>query len=218
MGIVNNEIKNEVERRKIEFLIHFTQCSNLENIFKHGLLPRDVLNQSKISSSFNDPFRYDGYTNAVCLSISFPNYKMFYPIRLKPENRNVDWAVIGIDKNILYNLQCGFCINNAACSSESGVPLYLKTDVKAFNSMFAEYPGKPKRIDMGISTEDPTNPQAEVLVFDRIEVKDIVGVAFENDIVKQKYQSLIPENKECITGREFFYGRADHRFWGKYGE
>ena len=65
-----------LKQRRIDWLLHFTQAENLPNIFKYGLLQRSILETSRIKSCFNDEYRYDECTDAVCTSIEFPNYKM----------------------------------------------------------------------------------------------------------------------------------------------
>lgn len=67
-----------LKQRQIDRLYHFTQAENLSNIFRYGLLPREILENEEIDSCFNDDYRFDNCLNAVCMSIEFPNYKMFY--------------------------------------------------------------------------------------------------------------------------------------------
>ena len=46
-----------------------------------GLLSRRQLDSQEGNFYFNDSDRYDEQKDAICLSLSFPNYKMFYSIR-----------------------------------------------------------------------------------------------------------------------------------------
>ncbi len=68
-----------LEKRNIRNLIHFTRAENLLGIIENGLLPRDCLDAD--TCIFNDEYRYDQCEDAVCTSIEFPNYKMFFSLR-----------------------------------------------------------------------------------------------------------------------------------------
>jgi hypothetical protein len=76
------QIKTFCETRKIVYLTHFTKIKNLGSILKIGLFSKEFLNKEKIPHEFNDQYRYDGCTNAICASVTFPNYKMFYLIKM----------------------------------------------------------------------------------------------------------------------------------------
>jgi len=67
--------------RRIDTLIHFTRLENLAGILADGILPRSAPGGQARRVIFNDGVRIDGHKDAVCLSVSFPNYKMFYKYR-----------------------------------------------------------------------------------------------------------------------------------------
>ena len=90
---------------QINTLFHFTQASNLPSIFKHGLLPKETLLSQCIDTEYNDDYRHDKCPNAICMSIEYPNYKMFFSLRCK--NTNIDWVVIKIDASVLFNFLGG---------------------------------------------------------------------------------------------------------------
>ncbi len=92
-------MRSIMKQRQIDRLYHFTQAENLENIFRYGIVPRTILDQQGIQSSYNDDYRYDNCEDAVCTSIEFPNYKMFY--KLRQDAPEMDWAVLRLDANIL---------------------------------------------------------------------------------------------------------------------
>lgn len=72
-----DHIQNVCQEYGIETLIHFTNIHNLVSILQRGLLGRNILERQldKLSQQFNDPYRLDGYPEAICLSISFPTIK-----------------------------------------------------------------------------------------------------------------------------------------------
>lgn len=43
-------MKKLLIQRQIDTLYHFTQAKNLTNIFRYGLLPRDILEKRRINS------------------------------------------------------------------------------------------------------------------------------------------------------------------------
>ena len=70
-------IQQITQARKIPHLVHFTRLENLDSILNHGLLTRAECAARQIASVNTDTQRLD-YQEAVCVSVSFPNYKMFY--------------------------------------------------------------------------------------------------------------------------------------------
>ena len=87
-----------IRRRNITELCHFTRVSNCESIMKHGLYSRAYLESSNVlSAEYSDEMRLDGHIDAISLSVSFPNYKMFYSKR--NENLDVTWCVLSISLN-----------------------------------------------------------------------------------------------------------------------
>ena len=87
-------IQQICEERGITTLIHFTRIENLQNILQEGLLGRSFLEERRQEFLFNDNDRADGHKEAVCLSISFPNYQMFYRIREKKRKEKLKRQMI----------------------------------------------------------------------------------------------------------------------------
>lgn len=204
-------MRNAVNEKEIRYLVHFTRIENLHSIINNGLIPVRFL--SEIGNNFysNDEHRLDNCTDANCLSIQFPNYKMFYKYR--NENPNNKWVVLGIKKDILWEKDCAFCIENAAGSRVNSIPLESRKGIDAFNSLYNDYPGRPARDLLGIDKEFPTNPQAEVLVFDIIEPRYIWGIAFINELNKNEYSHIIPSHMKTEVKPELFKYRNDYEYW-----
>lgn len=91
----NQSIIQYAKSRHIEDCVHFTNVLNLKSIINYGLLPKSTLKEESMNFQENDVYRYDGFENATSLSITFPNYKMFYSIRTQDTSKN--WAVLVID-------------------------------------------------------------------------------------------------------------------------
>ena len=72
------EIRGIVRDRQVDLLCHFTRIENLPSILLTGLQGRSQLRQAGLEFCPIDFNRIDGCEGAVSLSVSFPNYKMFY--------------------------------------------------------------------------------------------------------------------------------------------
>lgn len=200
-------IQEYAVERGIKCLMHFTRSTNLDSILERGLIPRDtLLNEGFID--FNDQYRFDG-THAICLSIGFPNYKMFW--RLRQENQDVDWVILGIHPAALWALTCAFCVTNAASSSVTSVPFGQRIGLEAFQAMYADYPPKYREI-LGISDDFPTNPQAEVLMIEGVPRDYILGVIVLSKAKQVELQAKYPGLQVVINARYFSY-RQDYGHW-----
>lgn len=204
-------MKKLLETRQIDWLFHFTRAENLPNIMKYGLMPKSNLELEKIFFSDNDKFRNDNCKNAVCTSIGFPNYKMFYNLRCN--NPDVDWAVLLLDAQIICDFECAFCSTNAGSSSMYGMNLEQRKGKEAFLKLFEELPFGPSRQVLGINDCHPTDPQAEVLVFNTIPIAYIRRIFFKKRNALKKYNHVIPpEISVEINNRTFSY-RKDWIHW-----
>ncbi len=208
---MNKQLKKIVEDRDIKWLFHFTRAENIPNIFSYGLLSVENLEALSIDFYYNDSYRYDKCRNAVCTSIQFPNYKMFYPLRLN--NPGVEWVVLKLDASILYELDCAFCITNAGSGEVYNIPITERMGAEAFNKLFDDYPSYPLRQQLGISDRCPTNPQAEVLVFNTIPINYIKSVYFKDSHTLHKFEEYIPENINATVNSKVFIYRSDYEYW-----
>ncbi len=204
-------MKELLKDKNIDTLYHFTQANNLLNIFQHGLLPRKDLEEQNIDSYFNDEYRYDKCKNAICTSIAFPNYKMFYSLR--QEDPTIDWAVLKLDTQILCDFDCAYCWTNAGDASIYNTPIEQRMGENAFLGLFEDRNGYPKRKDLNIPKSYPTNPQAEVLVFGNVPVEYIQAVYFQDTKILHKYKNTIPNDIKCEANSCVFSYREDWSHW-----
>lgn len=156
---------------KFPLLLHFTNVENLPLIIENGLLSVNTISSLGIPANRNDPHRLDGYLNSVSLSLGFPNYKMFYKYRIINPHKN--WVVLGINSNIILEKKCAFCKRNAADHRIRQKPLNDLMTGKAFEEMFQDIDGFPSRESQNLKNYYTTDPQAEILVFDKIDPKYI---------------------------------------------
>lgn len=210
----NPKIKKIIETRKIERLAHFTQIENLPSIIENGLLGRQTLEKRKISYHFNDHLRLDNLPDAICCSISFPNYKLFYSLR--QVSPNIDWAVICIKPDVLWLKNCLFCTMNAAHHDISNTPIKNRSGEKALENLFSDYDEYPKRTQTLIPDSFTTHPQAEVLVLDNIEQSFFIEILFNDNIDIDKINTLIApyETKYGFEiNKKLFGPRQDYPHW-----
>ncbi len=211
--------QTDVTSRGITILTHFTKVENLPSILQQGLISRSELELNEHTFSHTDDLRLDGYTDGICLSISFPNYKMFYPSRIK--DQSVKWAVIHLDASILWEKDCAFFPYNAASGDFYGISINSKKTKSAFLSLFAEQERiftqgeDEKEINIrehaNLHSFYPTNPQAEVICFDNIAPQYINEILF-NDTAACQNVSLLT-NTTCKIQTDVFFPRQDHHLW-----
>ncbi len=204
-------MKQLLAERQIEWLVHFTQADNLPNIMQYGLLPRTVLDEQNIHSFYNDDYRYDDCLNAICMSIEFPNYKMFY--KLRQDNPQTDWVVLFLKADILCDFPCAFCYTNAGNAAMYSTPIEQRMGKNAFLRLFDDPPNGPTRKELNIGDWYPTNPQAEVLVFGTIPTEYISKIYFQSNQTMKNYIKFIPDFIQPKVSDQAFKYRNDWSFW-----
>lgn len=200
-----------LKQKKIDRLYHFTRAENIKNILDFGLMPRAELDAWGIESFYNDEFRYDKCLNAVCTSIEHPNYRMFY--RLRITHPEIDWVVIRLDASVLLNFECAYCWTNAGDATMYSTPIVQRKGISAFESLFKNREGYPTREELNIPSYYPTNPQAEVLVFDTIPIEYVSCLYFEDQRTYDKYMDITAQKVDTYVYPEVYRQRRDSAFW-----
>lgn len=203
----NGTIREFLQQRGVSHIYHFTRETNLAAIIQHGLLPRSVLAQRNIPFTFNDTMRLDNAQESTSVSISFPNYKMFY--RLTQADLAARWVVLAIAPDILWTLRCAFCKTNAASNAVRFQQMQTRMTLQALEELFADFPHKKRG---SIPHSYPTSPQAEVLVFDPIPATMIRSVCVRS---QQDVSRVQPHagRVECIAKPDVFSRRCDWADW-----
>jgi len=203
-----------LKERKINYLVHFTHIDNLENILKIGLIPRkyleDELIQIKLRPRFSDNQRRDGNKEANCLSVSFPNYRMFFK---KSKHEQDEWAVIFFNLNLIKKHRCKFASTNLAYKDSKPIE-----GIEGAEQMFADL-NLRERLDL--PSYYTTNPQAEVLeysVVPNLWIKEVhlYSNKHMNKVVKWNKRVVKWNKNENIiikVDRTYFSPRKDHRYW-----
>lgn len=200
-------IEEYVAARGITLLLHFTQVCNLDSILQRGILPRNML-IGEDGVRFNDQYRFDG-TDAVCLSISYPNYKMFF--RLRQESPDAEWVVLAVRPRALWMLPCAFCATNAASATITAIPLAQRRTLAALQGLYADWGGKNRAV-LAIPDNYPTNPQAEVLMLEGVPRDYILGVIVPNIPLKNRLLARYP-GLAVKHVPQYFGPRHDYIHW-----
>ena len=184
----------EIEKREIEYLIHFTPTINLLSIFEQGkLFSRKRLEQLDIDQTdifdyveFTDKIRFDD-KNYINLSIQHPNSFLFNRFREKTADKShIYWCVLRIDKKYIYHQSTLFSITNAA-NSHNKKKIRVTGDINKFQMMFVDTlqivtSYDSKTIQRGnLKPKYPTDEQAEVLVMNEIPISDILQICFKDE-------------------------------------
>ncbi|GGZ37870.1 DarT ssDNA thymidine ADP-ribosyltransferase family protein [Asticcacaulis endophyticus] len=181
---------------EVPYLLHFTRVANLPSIMQHGLYPISRSNEIGVAPQINDEIRLDGHPDGTSVSIGFPNSQMFYKYRM--DCKDVDWTVLVLRPSVLWTKDCAFCRHNAADARISNLHIDVLKASQAFVGMFEEIEDHSPREDQKLKAFDPTDVQAEVLVFDVVEPQDIIGAVFEKAAVRDTYVAHLGDRKTYI--------------------
>ncbi|WP_448096286.1 DarT ssDNA thymidine ADP-ribosyltransferase family protein [Luteibacter yeojuensis] len=203
---MNPLIQAPAVERGITRVLHFTQETNLASILAYGLVTRDQL--AGHLDGCNDHYRLDG-TDAVCASIGFPNYKMFY--RLRCARSDVQWVVLELAPSVLWERDCAFCAINAATNSVTAIPLAERRTLAAFHALFGDFETKPRQ-PLALPSSYPTNPQAEVLILNGVPRAGILRVAVPGESAKARVTATHP-GVPVVALPSYFSPRRDHSHW-----
>ncbi|MBY5561080.1 DUF4433 domain-containing protein [Rhizobium leguminosarum] len=209
-SLPDNE-REEIKKAAIRIpaLYHFTRRSNLESILKHGLCSISRAAELGIKANINDRSRLDGYPDAISLSIAFPNDRMLYKYRQNEPNE--EWVVLAINPAILWSKNCAFSKRNAADHRIRERSLADLMNARAFRGMFEIIEGIASREEQRLMDYDPTDPQAEVLVFEIIEPNQIWAVGFDSHqalnacshLLGDRLSKVLQTNKGLFGARTF---------------
>lgn len=201
MKMPRTRIKTITEQLEIPFLVHFTRIDNLESILRNGICPVNRFGDIDTDSHpvINDKLRLDGHSDGISVSIAFPNSQMFYKCR--KDNEDASWAILLLHPSVLWDKECAFCKHNAADGRISCQPLNaLKTD-QAFEELFSEIEGHQTRAEQCLKKYDPTDVQAEILVFEVIEPEYIGSIIFESDTAKTDFAEIVGGRKTYVHSK-----------------
>ncbi len=184
--------------RGVKYFVHFTPEENIDSIMENGLRPRS---EQTIKGTTTDNLRLDLKLDALSLSISFPNYQMFYRKRKEMDTTNFVILRIAIDVLKEFNSdKIAFYSANAA-SGEAMVGQFADhCSLDALKEMFAETDKRMKNLPK----EYTTNPQAEVMI------KGIIPSGYIKEMVFSSSEALI---KFCDSHKYYCRSKSDEKLF-----
>ena len=176
---MNKEILDEMNKRGISRLCHFTKAKNIPHILNNfnGVLSTDDI--PEYYREVNDEHRFDGKKNYICCSIEYPN--VYYLDRIKDNDKLFnEWVIICIDPKIVLEGNILFSKVNAA--TERGK--YIMSGIDGLKSIYSEGIITNKRIirrSSNLPISCATDIQAEAMILGRIDKKYIKELIFPNE-------------------------------------
>ena len=184
--------QEEIKKRKIEYLIHFTPTINLYSILENEkIMSRAKLENLDIEQfdildyvKFSDNIRYDD-KNYINLSISSPNTFLFSKFQNNSkDDMEINWCVLKIKTKYIYERDTLFSVVNAA-SYNAKNHFGISRSFNGFQNMFMKEVSYNNRCfnrnKYNLRDKYPTDIQAEVLVKDIIFSDDIIEVCFKDE-------------------------------------
>ena len=208
-----------LEKRKIKYLIHFTNIKNLQSILENNLCPVSYLKTNNINYLNNDTQRLDNKLDCISLSIEYPNS---YMLKTYMNKNRFCLLILNAQKVLLYNnctkyyLYCNAARNDASQWLETEV---LSRDCYIENMFMEHNPDTREhcqysRSEKGIKDYLPTNVQAEILFNGIINSAYIESIVFQTQDDLNLCKEMFP-NKELfdkytlIVDRKYFGKRED---------
>ncbi|MYF81582.1 MAG: DUF4433 domain-containing protein [Chloroflexi bacterium] len=194
MRTVNGEILQELERRGVSRLCHFTLISNLPSIFGLGGVQSVFqARQQNLVLTRMDQGRWDRQLGHVSLSIEYPNAFLMrryghVPVPNRPDERWKPLAVLDIDPRAINWRTALFSPVNAATAGGD----YLGSHIHHLQSLFAPMvpnPNCPTRSQRH-PLSCPTDMQAEVMIYGGVPLAAIRRVFVERTRDERDAQNM----------------------------
>lgn len=214
MKILMNSQQLFAYNNHIEEFVHFTNENNLMSILSRGVLSRKTLQENRISFEYNDEKRLDGMLDAISLSVTSPNYMMFHKYRrLKYE---ANWIVLVFKSQKILEYPCAFFRTNAGAKDSLQYSIEERQNASSFKEMFCDWDVFHRRCVLGLSNNEPTNPQAEIMVLKTIPISFIDRIVFQNERQYKKYLPILQKvGIEGACSDYYFSPRRDYLYWNK---
>jgi len=188
-----------IEARGITSLYHFTRCQSLRSILENGLLSHaDV---QSLGLPVVDQLRLDRRSDHVCLSVSFPNARMFYKYAASNQE---DWCVLELKPGVINHHDCLFLPMNAARGESQHLSRSALAGAEAFERLFASSVNGETRSRL-LHDRYPTDVQAEVMVPSSIGIEWMRAVHFRSFVANGWHQQLLADHgiEACISPQLF---------------
>lgn len=202
------EIRRIATARGIQKLYHFTPLENVASILQNGLASQNLLQAHGIAFTAPDQLRLDNCLDAISLSIHSFNKALLVK---KGAELGGDWPILEIDASVLWTHRCRFCWTNAASSEIANHRGFLGGEW-GLRRMFEDAPvslsdPRSRREVYGRSDNQPTDNQAEVLVFDPIDSDLVIDFTVKSQRVKARLEAVmasVGEHRPVVVNEAVF--------------
>ncbi len=215
------KICQEVQRRGITRLCHFTQSRKLYSILVSGLLSRSLL-EDEFSDLLTptDMERFDKRLDYISCSIEYPNtWYLKIAQKNNPEKQLFnDWVVLYLSVDLIWAPKTLFSPCNAAYSGGR----LLQPGYDSFKKLFERvvHCKQPRIRPNGMLPCCPTDDQAEVMIYQCIHPEYIWGIAVESEEQANKeyrrLRFLFEQAKRSLPPLKWFIAPdifPDHTGW-----
>lgn len=217
---MNRQVAWMINQRGVQSFYHFTPYLNLENILSFGLISKDEIQKRLWNGSIGffsslDSGRWEGRTDCVCLSVSFPNYKMLYT--KQKEDPNCPFVLLELDARPFLsadNTSMAFFPTNAAKGRSKNNPITDEEFVEHGKLEWARRMFSPEGRSSLIPSSCTTDPQAEILFKGTID-PSVIKRCIVKDISDRNRVLDYVEHKDVQVDERFFSRRADYQIWKK---
>ena len=185
------KIKEEIEKRNIQFMIHFTNGNNVKSILQHGILSRNALNRLDLKYDYTDENRFDYERDYISTSITNPNEYMLN--KAVEERRISNPVLLFLDPSLMYDpeIESIFYVTNAATrkmQNRSGKDYESFIDMFCDNLLIELFDDARIHSRRYKQANETTDIQAEVLIKDMIPVRFIKKLYYINE---KKYKYVV---------------------------
>lgn len=217
---MNRQVEWMVKQRGVWSFYHFTPYLNLESILSLGLISKDEIQKRLWNGSIGffcplDSERYEGRTDCVCLSVSFPNYKMLYT--KQKEDPNSPFVLLELDASAFLNADdtsMAFFPANAAKGHSKNNPITDEEFVEHGRLEWAKQMFTPVGRTNLILPSYTTDPQAEILFKGTIH-PSVIKRCIVKDVVDRNRVLDYAKDKDVQVDKRFFSPRPDYKNWMK---
>lgn len=195
---------------RVRNLIHFTRVDNLQSILHRGIMSVVRMRDEEVHFESNDQERRDLKLDAISLSASFPNQFMFYKYRMG--SPNTDWVVFEVSPSALSSPSVdsfAFYRTNAAHHKMRDLEVPMLATKLAVDALFDETELTRAQF---LRPCDPTDVQAEIMLFGTIAPSKITRIIFETEEVAGRWSHLTGSYTVAVTGRGRGYFGTRERF------
>ena len=164
------KIANFILRRTIAHLFHFTHVNNLDSIFSDGIRTRQYLEKESIAHHVTDKDRLDGFKESISFSVGEPN-RLLLPEKSFQQNHEL--VILEVSANALLTQNFAAFPSNVASGYFQSEVITNSARYVGIRGLQGLFLNENLRREAKLSSEVPTDTQAELLFFENIDIQRI---------------------------------------------